>query len=194
MSTDTAYKIVVGVDGSPASKAALGWALWHAGLTGGEITALMAWDYPPIYNWEIPGPEDFNHRTATALREVISEVAEENPNTEIHKEVAQGNPAKALIDSASDADLLVVGSRGHGGFTGALLGSVSQHCVHHAPCPIVVHGSPAPNRTRRPTGSSHLRREAARLPRNPHLRAPHAPGRVTPGTSCALGLIPDLPR
>ena len=52
--------------------------------------------------------------------------------------VIQGNAAQVLLDVARDADLLVVGSRGHGGFTGALLGSVSQHCVHHAPCPVVV--------------------------------------------------------
>lgn len=138
MTNGKAYKIVVGVDGSASSQAALRWALWQAGLVNGTITALMAWDYPPIYNWEVPGPEDLNHLTAKKLRETISSVAGDSATPEIHKEVAQGNPARALLDSAQDADLLVLGNRGHGGFTEALLGSVSQHCVHHAKCPVVV--------------------------------------------------------
>lgn len=133
------YTIVVGVDGSPASKAALRWAVWQAGLADGGITALMAWDAPLIYNWEAPGLEDFATITAKNLNAVIKEVAGDS-EVEISREVAQGHPARALLDAAesSNADLLVVGNRGHGGFAEALLGSVSQHCVHHARCPVVV--------------------------------------------------------
>ena len=57
--------------------------------------------------------------------------------------VREGNPAKILLEAADGADLLVVGSRGHGGFAEALLGSVSQHCVHHAPCPVVIIRGPS---------------------------------------------------
>jgi nucleotide-binding universal stress UspA family protein len=133
------YTIVVGIDGSPSSKEALRWATWHAGLVGGRITALMAWDAPLIYNWQAPGLEDFATTTAKILDGVIKEVVGDS-KVEISKEVAQGHPARALLDAAaeSNADLLVVGNRGHGGFTGVLLGSVSQHCVHHATCPVVV--------------------------------------------------------
>lgn len=140
MSNAHPYTIVVGVDGSPASKAALRWALWNAELSRGSITALMAWDYPLIYNWEVPGLEDVATTTAKALAEAIAEVTDDKTTVEIHKEVAQGHPARALLDSAKDhhADLLVVGNRGHGGFAEAMLGSVSQHCVHHATCPVVV--------------------------------------------------------
>lgn len=140
MSDARGHTVVVGVDGSPASKAALRWALWYAELTHSSITALMAWNNPLIYDWQVPGLEDFAHSTAKALNATIREVAGDAPVVEINREVAQGHPAKALLDVASEApaDLLVVGNRGHGGFTGALLGSVSQHCVHHASCPVVV--------------------------------------------------------
>ncbi|GAA3359382.1 MULTISPECIES: universal stress protein [Saccharopolyspora] len=128
------YRIVTGVDGSASSRAALRWALWHADLAGGAITALMAWDLSPIYGW---APDDAGHRTARTLQDVVHEVAGES-RVPVERVVVQGGPAKALIDAAADADLLVVGSRGHGGFTGALLGSVGQHCVQHAACPVVV--------------------------------------------------------
>ncbi|GAA2785336.1 universal stress protein [Saccharopolyspora taberi] len=133
------YTIVTGIDGSPASKAALRWAVWHAGLTGGSITALMAWDMPLIYNWQAPGLEDMATTTAQRLAEVIHQTAGET-QVPIRKEVAQGHPARALLDAAEEtrADLLVLGNRGHGGFTEALLGSVSQHCVQHARCPVVI--------------------------------------------------------
>ncbi len=140
MSQSPGYRIVAGVDGSPASRAALRWALWHAGLVDGTITVVMAWDYPAIYDWEVPGPGDATHHTARALTQEINDVAGDNSPIELHKEIAQGHPAKALLECVKEtqADLLVVGNRGHGGFTEALLGSVSQYCVHHATCPVVV--------------------------------------------------------
>ncbi|GAA0516947.1 universal stress protein [Saccharopolyspora subtropica] len=134
------YTIVVGVDGSPSSKEALRWAAWHAGLVDGEIVAIMAWNMPMIYNWEVPGPQDFAHSTAAALGSTLDEVLGEASAVPGRKEVAEGHPARALLDAAEEyrADLVVVGNRGHGGFTGALLGSVSQHVVQHARCPVVV--------------------------------------------------------
>ncbi|WP_009947082.1 universal stress protein, partial [Saccharopolyspora erythraea] len=98
---------------------------------------------PLIYNWEVPGLEDFAATTARYLDKVINEVGGQT-SIPISKEVAQAHPARALLDAARDkeADLLVVGNRGHGGLTEALLGSVSQHCVHHARCPVVVVRAP----------------------------------------------------
>ncbi|MBB5158515.1 universal stress protein [Saccharopolyspora phatthalungensis] len=140
MSNENRYTVVVGVDGSPASKAALGWAAWHAGLVGGSITAIMAWHLPMIYNWEVPGPEGLEHEMAKKLSALIDEVAADKTSVQVRKEIAEGHPARALLDAADEtqADLIVVGNRGHGGFTEALLGSVSQYVVHHARCPVVV--------------------------------------------------------
>ncbi|CAM03786.1 nucleotide-binding universal stress UspA family protein [Saccharopolyspora erythraea NRRL 2338] len=135
------YTIVVGIDGSPASKEALRWALWHAGLTRGSVTALMAWDTPLIYNWEVPGLEDFAATTARYLDEVINKVGGQT-SVSVSKEVAQAHPARALLDAARDkgADLLVVGNRGRGGLTEAelLRGSVASGVLHHARCPVAV--------------------------------------------------------
>ena len=72
------------------------------------------------------------------LGEAVAEVAGENPLAYVERVVTEGPAAQALVEAAEDADLLVVGSRGHGGFTGLLLGSVSQQCAHHAPCAVVI--------------------------------------------------------
>jgi nucleotide-binding universal stress UspA family protein len=138
MSDRQGYRIVVGVDGSPSSATALRWALRQAGLTGGTVTAVMAWDYPALSEWEIHNPAAFTSAKTKALAKVIRDVATEDTSQVVHKQVVQGHPAKALLDVAQAADLLVVGKRGRGGFSGALLGSVSQYCVLHVPCPVVV--------------------------------------------------------
>ena len=139
MANEHQYTVVVGVDGSPASRSALRWALWHAEMVSGRISALMAWEAPMIYDWQVPGLEDFATSTAKQLGDVVEELSQ-GSSVEIVKEVAHGHAARALLSAVEDteADLLVVGSRGYGGFTGALLGSVGQHCVHHSPCPVLV--------------------------------------------------------
>lgn len=72
------------------------------------------------------------------LTEAIADVSDHAAQVEIRPRVMEGNAAEALLDASTGADLLVVGNRGHGGFAEALLGSVGQHCVHHATCPVVV--------------------------------------------------------
>lgn len=132
-------RIVVGVDKSDSAKAALAWAVRQAGLTGAEVDAVAAWLPPVQFGWappyEGPGPKE---AAEVALAEAIADVQLEALGVVIHPVVVRDNPARALLDAAKDADLLVVGSRGHSGFTEALLGSVGQHCVHHARCPVVV--------------------------------------------------------
>ena len=81
---------------------------------------------------------DSSQRTAEDLVQVIKEELGEDPPVVVEPRVKQGNPAKVLIDQAADADLLVVGSRGHGGFSGLVLGSVSQHVAAYATCPVTV--------------------------------------------------------
>ena len=91
-----------------------------------------------IYSPEIPSGADYIRAVERALSEAVEEVLDGQSSTEVLERVVHGHAASALLTAASDADLLVVGYRGRGGFAGALLGSVSQHCVHHATCPVVV--------------------------------------------------------
>ncbi len=141
----SARRIVVGVDGSPSSRAALAWAVRQAELTGASIDAVSAWHYPVMvggYAWApvsvLDESADFAAVAARELDNAISETVAPDSQVKISTSVQEGIAAQVLLEAAHGADLLVVGSRGHGGFTGALLGSVSQHCAHHAPCPLVI--------------------------------------------------------
>jgi len=118
------HRIVVGVDGSVPSKAALAWALRQARLTGAAVEAVIAWEFPSV--------------ATRALSTAVADVAAGAQHVKIATKVKRGNAAQMLLEEAAGADLLVVGSRGHGGFVEALLGSTGQHCVHHATCPVVV--------------------------------------------------------
>jgi nucleotide-binding universal stress UspA family protein len=132
-------RIVVGVDCSDPSKDAMRWAHRQAELTGSELRVVMSWDVPTTAYWA-PLPETWNLEEVTraALEEAVKEVIVDSGSVKITTLVAKGRPALVLVDQARDADLLVVGSRGHGGFKGMLLGSVSEHCATHADCPVVI--------------------------------------------------------
>jgi nucleotide-binding universal stress UspA family protein len=137
-------RIVVGVDGSPSSRSALAWAVRQARLTGGTVEAVIAWQVPAVvtgFGWTIPMPDSgLDEIAKQTLAEMITDVAgpENDRRTLVRPLVVEGIPAQVLIDASADADLLVVGSRGHGGFAEALLGSVGQHCVQHAHCPVLI--------------------------------------------------------
>jgi nucleotide-binding universal stress UspA family protein len=138
-----ARKIVVGIDGSASSKAALGWAMQQAELTGSSIEAVIAWQYPTMIGGFGFGPVsamvlNFDEIAAKTLADSIAEVVDPASRVLVSTAVVQGHPASVLLKAADGADLLVVGNRGHGGFASALLGSVSQHCAHHAPCPLLI--------------------------------------------------------
>lgn len=133
-------RIVVGVDGSDGSKAALRWAVGQAELTGAKVEAVAAWEYPATYGW---APMYSDDETLPELtKKQVSETVRDTLGAEaadlIGVTVTEGQSAHVLLTSSAGADLLVVGRRGRGGFAGLLLGSVSQHCVHHASCPVVV--------------------------------------------------------
>ncbi len=147
MSTEsgtTGHRIVVGVDGSESSRAALSWAVHQAGLTGATVEAVIAWHYPVVAGGMPFAPvamlegSDLTGYAARTLQDTITAAVDPASPVKISSTVRQGNAARILLDAASGADMLVVGSRGHGGFAEALLGSVSQHCVHHAACPVVI--------------------------------------------------------
>jgi len=138
----SAPRIVVGVDGSEPSKAALRLAADQAELVGGVVDAIFAWELPTTWYGLAPPmdtkPADYQKQARELLDRVIDEVLGPERPVEIRLRSTQGHPAAVLLDAAAGARLLVVGNRGHGGFTGSLLGSVGQHCVQQAPCPVVV--------------------------------------------------------
>jgi nucleotide-binding universal stress UspA family protein len=132
-------RIVVGVDGSVPSKAALSWAVEQGKLTGAVVEAVIAWEFPATYGYPVAvSSVNWEQMAQQAVSEAVADVAEGAAPVEVTCKVVEGNAAQALLDESSGADLLVVGSRGHGGFVEALLGSTGQHCVHHATCPVVV--------------------------------------------------------
>jgi nucleotide-binding universal stress UspA family protein len=137
-------RIVVGVDGSPQSKAALRWAMTQAPLIGATVEATIAWQNPSMDEYcygsstVIDGDQNLAAIAEKVLAETIAEVAgEQSVHVETQTHIIQGHPAEALVDAATGAQLLVLG-RGYGTFAGILLGSVSHHSVQHAPCPVVI--------------------------------------------------------
>jgi len=135
--------IVVGVDGSAGSRNALKWAAAEAAEHGADLVVMNVWEHtllPPagsvsVSEHYVPDP---SQRTAADLVEVIKDELGENPAVVVRPRVLQGRPAKVLIDQSAGASLLVVGQRGHGGFAGLVLGSVSQHVAAYAKCPVTV--------------------------------------------------------
>jgi nucleotide-binding universal stress UspA family protein len=133
-------RIVVGVDGSESSKAALRWAIRQAKLTGSSVDAVTAWHYAVGYGLS-PGSVggfDFEANAKSALTEALAEVSALEPGVQVRPLVTEGAAAEVLLREAKGADLLVVGSRGLGGFTSAVLGSVGLYCVLHAHGPVLV--------------------------------------------------------
>ena len=135
--------IVVGVDGSEESRGALRWALGEAELRGATVRAVHAWSLPiafggPTMPPQTLDPSALRDHARESLDAAVDEVAGESPALAVERVVEQGAAADVLVRAAEHADLLVVGSRGHGGFSGLLLGSVSQQCAQHAPCAVVI--------------------------------------------------------
>ena len=138
-------RIVVGIDGSPASKETLQWAVAEAKLRGVALRVVHAWAFPyvaagpgldPILDGQMI--DDIRRNAEELVDRELSELGDAAAGVDVERAVVEGAPASALIEAAKGCDLLVVGSRGHGGFAGMLLGSVSQQLSHHAPCPLVI--------------------------------------------------------
>jgi nucleotide-binding universal stress UspA family protein len=137
-------QIVVGVDGSEGSRRALRWALEEARCRRLSLVAVGVWESPYEYGFdEVPPPpgrerelaETARHRLEAALEEVGEEA---RAGVAIEARVVEGRPAKVFCELSDEASLLVLGARGHGGFAGLLLGSVSTECAHHSRCPVVI--------------------------------------------------------
>ncbi|MGQ0824489.1 MAG: universal stress protein [Actinomycetota bacterium] len=134
-------RIVVGVDGSEPSHRALHWALVEARLRGARLDVVHTWHMPYATASPYSPPTAWDPQLFEDEGRALLDAAVANADTsavEVHRLLSAGAAAPTLIETAKGADLLVVGSRGRGGFAGLLLGSVSQQVVHHAPCPVVV--------------------------------------------------------
>jgi nucleotide-binding universal stress UspA family protein len=139
MSTGSTSLVVVGVDASHQSLIALRWAAEYVRATGARLRAVADWRYPRTYgiapDWS---KMDFEAWATQQLETSLSATLGDSPDRPVETLAVEGQPALVLLDAASYADLLVVGSHGHGPFAGMLMGSVSTHCMEHANCPVVV--------------------------------------------------------
>jgi nucleotide-binding universal stress UspA family protein len=142
MSENEPRPVVVGVDGSAAARAALEWAVQDARRRGCRVDAVSAWhpDYGFVIGAESAAvvmsmsPEAMRAAAQAGLDKAVEGLE----GVEIRRILVEADPRTALVDASEDAELLVVGNRGHGAIVEAILGSVSSHCVHHAACPVVV--------------------------------------------------------
>ena len=140
---DVSQRVVVAIDGSPASQDAVGFAFEFASRHGLALHALHAWEFPVFDAPGVTVPptmalEEIEDDEIRVTAEALAGWAEKFPDVRLTSEAVQGSAEQLVVDASANADLLVVGSRGRGGFTGLLLGSVSQAALHHAHCPVVV--------------------------------------------------------
>jgi nucleotide-binding universal stress UspA family protein len=142
-----AGRVVVGVDGSSGSLHALSWAGREARLRGATLEVVVAWTYPiPVALFpvapEFPEVSAIKKEAHDLIEQSIEAVRDDVAVVNIERQVVEGSASRVLLKRSKDADLLVVGSRGLGGFAGLLLGSLSQQCVLHTTRPTVVVPSP----------------------------------------------------
>jgi nucleotide-binding universal stress UspA family protein len=135
---------VVGLDGSRSSIDALRWAAGYASRSDATIEVVVVWDWYRNPGWYTPilaglDPERDAHYV---LEKALTDIEAEWPDVPVVRRVVQGHPSAVLTDASVGASLLVVGCRGHGEFTGMLIGSVSEYCATHAQCPVLVFREP----------------------------------------------------
>jgi len=131
-------RIVVGIDGSPGSTAALRWAVEEAVRRQASLMVVCAWQPTPLGGYMVPPTEGYESAADEMLAEAVAVVHRQEPDLKVEVRGEFGAAAPVLVDAARQAELLVVGARGHGGFAGLLLGSTSQAVARHAPCPVAV--------------------------------------------------------
>jgi nucleotide-binding universal stress UspA family protein len=148
--TDTTRpRIVVAVDGSEESKAALRWAAEEASLRDAELEAVLAWEQPYQFTFAPAGtayvppdnlvdPAKIAQRAERHLQETVSDVFGDEPPPNLKQVVMEGAPVAVIMTRALGATLLVIGARGRGGFKGLKLGSVAEQTLRHAPCSVTV--------------------------------------------------------
>jgi nucleotide-binding universal stress UspA family protein len=137
---ESPHRIVVGIDGSECSVAALQWATQQAMLTKSTLEVVMAWEWPPSFGYGYMLPDNFDPASDAhkMLDDAVEKIRGSAAGVTIKPVVVEGHPSLALERASRGADLLVIGSRGHGAFAGMLLGSVGEYCIHHVTCPMTI--------------------------------------------------------
>ena len=142
MITHGAHPIIVGTDGSEHSLSAVRWALREAAIRGIPVDVIHSWHFTPMVDPMgiaiIPPTTEMQAAAKSVLDGVMKKIEHDRAGVVVNEIVAQGSPVSTLLSAARNAEMLVVGRRGHGGFVGLLLGSVATQVVHHSPCPVVV--------------------------------------------------------
>lgn len=138
-------RVLVGVDGSDGSRVALRFAADEARQWGVPLVVIRSWEYPLVISpsGSVPDAEEMSKAVASQLNSTIEEVLGQDEADSVEAMVVNDPPVRAILDAASPRDLIVVGSRGLGGFRGLVLGSVSQQITHYAPCPVTIVHPPA---------------------------------------------------
>jgi nucleotide-binding universal stress UspA family protein len=138
MAATEPFLIVVGVDGSAHSLAALEWAITEARMRQGRIRLITAWYYPPLASTVGDGVIDDTFKQAAERAHARAVAAVADAGVPVTGQVVENSPGVALLHAAPDADLVIVGAHGHGGLAGGLLGSVAAHVIHHARCSVLI--------------------------------------------------------
>lgn len=134
----TTFRIVVGVDGSEGGERALHWAVREAARRGATVRAVTAWTWAGVDAATVSGPEEARRHVEDMLGKAIVAELNNDPRVPVSTEIVHGPAGPALVDAARGADLLVLGRHGHGRIFHAVVGSVAEHCIREAPCPVVV--------------------------------------------------------
>ena len=139
-SGESDHRLVVGMDGSPHALAALEWAATLAESTGAPVEVIATWEWPTGFGADLVVPSEYDpHADAeTLVAGAVRRARSDHPAVTFVPRVVRGRASSVLVDASSGADLLALGSRGHGELSGVLIGSVTEHCVAHAHCPVLV--------------------------------------------------------
>jgi nucleotide-binding universal stress UspA family protein len=140
-------KIVVGIDSTKPSAAALDWAIKEAQLRGSTLDIVVSWDYPLMATAEpmmvpVPDRDTLVHSAEATADRMLADAGLETSGVSYTVHTPEGRPGEELVAMAADADLLVVGSHGSGPLKELILGSVSSYCAHHSTCPVVLVRTP----------------------------------------------------
>lgn len=131
--------VVAGVDGSDESERAVRWAAEYVQRSGGIVHAIMVWHQPVQFGYRLPTPDqELEERARKLLDKVTNSVRADFPEVDIRDRLLRGHVVDELVGLSPQADLMVVGNKGHGAFTGMMVGSVALKLVHHARCPVLV--------------------------------------------------------